>query len=323
MFNEDGVPGTGSMQLWTNGVLVGEIHNTDLPFTGFIGGQAANVHGGGIGASQQDKYLWIDHVYISIAPTEQELTVEPHQDIRFDGLQSTQELLTNSLGLGLWRNQQDIALDTVHPPGGPANSMRYRYPDLTDEPTRCDDRYITSGTMLPEDVTEVWVEVVVRFMEGFTTRSPASWNCPGANDLKFVYINFGESGTGGMPFGAYSSTVGLNTNSIRLRTPSDVSEIVFSERAQEELFSGEWITLRYHARLPTILDTVGSPGSGSGDGLYRLWWNDDLEIQIDDMSTAAYRFSHLLFGQNMNQGQDTPQDMWWNRIRVWTEDPGW
>lgn len=250
-------------------------------------------------------------------------TPPPHLDFRFDEFSSTEELLENTMGLGLWRNDQDIALDTVQPLGGPANSMRYRYPDLTDESTRCDDRHITSGATLPENTTEVWIEVVVRFMEGFTTRSPSEWDCPGANDLKFVYIPHSDSGTGDMPFLAYASSVGLNSNSIRLRTPSDVGAAAFSDRSQEELFSGEWITLRFHARIPSEPDALGDPGSGSGDGLYRLWWDDDLELEIANMSTAAYQFSHLLFGQNMNQGQNSPQDMWWNRIRVWTENPGW
>lgn len=247
----------------------------------------------------------------------------PIVGFRFDSYQTTGDLHNNQDGLVMVTNHEtDITLDvTESPDGGPRHSMLYTYPDLTSDAARCNDRTVRTMAGLPGGVTEVWVELVVKFEEGFTTVAPAHWNCTSAPELKLLFINHKGAGSGGIAAGRHGMHVGtFGNHRAFIGTPHGGS---LSGTVDKDLFNGEWHTFRLHARLPATPNSDASTSDGSGDGRFRLWWNGSLDIDLRNVSTSAAEFSGLWFGGNMNQGQGAPQRLWWNRMRVWAEDPGW
>lgn len=247
----------------------------------------------------------------------------PIVDFRFDSYQTTGDLHDNQDGLGMSTNHEtDVTLDvTESPDGGPRHSMLYTYPDLTGDPSRCNDRTVRTTAGLPDGITEVWVELVVKFEEGFTTVAPAQWDCASAPELKLLFINHKGAGSGGVAAGRHGMHVGTFGNDrVFIGTPHGGS---MSGTADRSLFDGQWHTFRLHARLPSTPNSDASTTDGSADGRFRMWWNGSLDIDLQNVSTSAAEFSGLWFGANMNQGQGDPQRLWWNRMRVWTDDPGW
>lgn len=249
--------------------------------------------------------------------------VVPYHDFRFDGYATTNDLHANTDGLGMSDNHEtDITLDTLESPaGGPEHSMLYTYPDRTADGGRCTDRNTRTSANLPANTTEVWVEMVIKFENGFTTVAPAEWGCASAAELKLFFILHTGAGEGGVPTGRHGVQAGIGGNErLVVTTPSDAG---VGGSVDKALFNGAWQTIRLHARLPTTPDSDSSSDDGSGDGLFRLWWNGSLDVDLQNISTAAASFSGLWLGANMNQGQDSPQRLWWNRVRAWTTDPGW
>ncbi|HWZ27239.1 MAG TPA: hypothetical protein VNX15_01670, partial [Gemmatimonadales bacterium] len=191
-------------------------------------------------------------------------------------------------------------------------SMRFDYPDRTGEggsgtTGRCTDYTIGRNINFPSNLTEVWIETVVKFQSGFATVAPSAWGCTSAAAYKMV---FGRTPTGrfNLVLGIFGSdyTFGWPTN----QEPSD-DPMPFSP------FDGQWHVYRMHFKVST------PAGSSTSNAACELWVDGvAVKSYTSIVETNAYLYG-VAVGRNMNQGPGQAQSMWWGRVTIWDQDPQW
>src|SRR5690606_13433804 len=142
---------------------------------------------------------------------------------------------------GIYARSEDLRLDRMSLDGG---ALRYDYPagKGTD--------FTISRTLRLPDVSEVWVEAVVRWSPGFSIRGNGQRAGP-AQKLLHVGIH-GPAGRFG---------VNLEAETLRAEGPNDNYEGLYirGRTTTSQLFNGRWHTIRYHVR------TAG------GSGEHTVW----------------------------------------------------
>ena len=222
-----------------------------------------------------------------------------------------------------------ISLITQDPDSSFENYIRYTFPDRTDVDNRCSDFYISrtfTGGLLDENVTELWVEVWLRFSDNFNVSAPLEWGCTSSASYKLQFINTRHAGSEFVASGRHDIRINTRDNRFAIGTPGDVMAGVVWEYEPvhaQDLFDEQWHRLRQHVRYPSQPNSGRTIQDGSLDGMYRVWVNEYLFAEIRNYSTSHARFSGVMLGANMNQGPG--EEIWIDRanLQIFTEDPGW
>ena len=83
--------------------------------------------------------------------------------------------------------------------------------------------------------------------------------------------------------------------------------------ANRDVWDGQWHRFRLHVKM------------GAGNGRMRVWWDDQLAVDINgvDTQSASRRFMGITFGANRNQGTNQPMSFYFGPARLYRADPGW
>ena len=194
-----------------------------------------------------------------------------------------------------------MALDQSVGYGSSSKSMRYDFPDRTGDGGRCTDFTIGRNMKFPSNLTEVWVEVVAKFDNTFTTVAPGAWGCTSAAAYKFILPRTDVS--------RFQLVAGIFGTSYTFGYPGNEEP---ADWAMEWTpFDGQWHTYRLHVKC------------GNGTGLATLWVDGVKLRDFENVTTTASDIYGLALGRNVNQGPDHLQSMWWGKVTIWDQDPQW
>lgn len=218
----------------------------------------------------------------------------------FSDYGSTSELLSDPRGIygRPTVSPENIELDTsvgvTHE--GLSQSMRYDYDGVGTIRTVLD---------IPSPTYELWVEVWARFSPNFRT----DWNQPGSNpDFKFVFA-VTDPGRFELKTGRFGRDYAVGAP----RNP-----VVGSDPSSGLDWDGEWHRYRMHFRHES------SDGACDGTAVARIDGRATIGSEGDVCTNR--RFGPMMFlylGANMNQVPKETISLWWGRVAVWTDDPGW
>ncbi|HKR55833.1 MAG TPA: hypothetical protein VJS20_06000, partial [Gemmatimonadales bacterium] len=185
-------------------------------------------------------------------------------------------------------------------------SMRFDFPDRTGEggsgtTGRCSDYTIGRNINLPNHVTEVWIEAVIKFQNGFTTVAPSGWGCTSAAAYKTVF--------GRTDVSRFNLVLGIFGTSYTWGYPGNEEPADFPMTFTP--FDGQWHTYRMHMKL------------GSGTGAATVMVDGVTVKDLSGVTTSASYIYGVALGRNMNQGPGAAQSMWWGKVTIWDQDPLW
>ena len=224
--------------------------------------------------------------------------------------------------------------------GGLTRSMRY---DWVDQGTK--SLSIGRGIRLPEFVSEVWVELAVRWSRNYSPCNPADPPC--AHKILFLQVtpdgnerwdvNVGGAGEVGpevhltmsSPYGKIEGQSGDRIWGIvgaQRRLESALESRPFELAKANAYFDERWHLLRLHAKHSTNKETY--------DARMRLWVDGELIYDSEqirrDYGGAGFstndgtKIRAILLGRNKDKGLDHgTESLWIGRVRAWKEDPGW
>lgn len=153
------------------------------------------------------------------------------------------------------------------------------------------------------------------------TVATAHLGCDTNSDYKFILLNAnGTSGSGrfslkhGKAGDKTSSTYPGNDFSRDLDLRTDGADF----NSVEDFFDGAWHTYRMHWALENPVN------SGAANGISQMWVDDEMVRDWTDLDTGDHTaLQSLNIGANRNAPANELMQVWWDRIRVWDEDPGW
>ena len=192
-------------------------------------------------------------------------------------------------------NSGRISLDTSVGYGGSGRSMRYDYPGGTGT-----DYTISRALRIPAGAQEVWVEAVIRFSSGF---SIAGNGQQAGSALKTLHVGVrGAAGRFGLNF---------EGSSMRAEGPNDDYTNLYIQGgpSASAIMDGQWHVLRYHVRL------------GATD--FHEYWVDGVHRGSQTGRTAASSLVAVALARNLNKLAPNAQSLWWGKVSVWTQNPGW
>jgi hypothetical protein len=197
-----------------------------------------------------------------------------------------------------------ISLDEAGAPVG-GKSMRYDFPGRSNEPNVCHAFTVGRNIKFPEPVTEVWVDVWLKFSPNFSTKVPG---CQGQSNPDYKLL-FGRV-EGKERFGLQVGTFGHSTTwGYPTRTAAYVGR-----PETGAYFDGRWHRWRLHMRVsPRLLS----------DGVAVAYFDNTRIASFTEMMIPRRAITGLALGRNMNQGPASPQQLWWGKISVYRTDPGW
>lgn len=215
----------------------------------------------------------------------------------FSSYSSTSQFVSDPRGI--YNRVEDqrtdrMSIDNTVGYGGSNRSLRYDYPGgMALEYT------ITRQLRVPAGTKEVWVEAVVRFQPGFTFDT--------GGGMKLLHVNVFPDGIGRFGINIENGNGGTinaegpvdNYNAFYLRGPSSNSL----------RSGGDWHVIRFHVNL-------------AGTKTHRFWFDGNY-VGSQTASTSANQVTGISLARNMNRTGSDPQSLWWGRVAVWTENPGW
>ena len=246
-------------------------------------------------------------------------------------------------------NPSRIHLDPTVAYGGSSQSMRYDFPDRTNDAGRCTDdgvsrwlRIIPNSDAAPQ---HIWAELYYKFSQGFTQYAPASWNCQSGAAYKVLFGAVSAmdathqnsrfqivAGQGDLDLGwpDLEDAVSLTTvaQSYSVLYPANknaggqgvVAVPGILQPNANSLFDGNWHQIRVEWKVSSALNVA--------DGLARYWF--DGVLGFDSQAYPGFPLVinrggiyALALGANMNQGPAALEHLWYGRIRIFTSDPGW
>lgn len=243
----------------------------------------------------------LDALLGNVTPTpEPPDTVTPEPDLveDFSTYTSTSNLISNPRGV--YNIVEDfrtdrITLDTSIGYGSSDRSMRYDYPSGTGT-----DYTISRSLPIPGGAQEVWVEAIVRFSPNF---SIAGNGQQAGNALKTLHVGVrGVAGRFGLNF---------EGSSMRAEGPNDDYDGLYISGgpSASSVMDGQWHILRYHVRL------------GATD--FHEYWVDGMHRGSQTGRTAASSLIAVSLAKNLNKLAPNAQSLWWGKVSVWTQNPGW
>lgn len=254
-------------------------------------------------------------------------SVQPWVFEDFSTYTSTQHMLSDPRGIygtRLWgdKGQQHITLDTSTGYGSSNRSMRYTFPNRTNSSSRCRDFSIGRDLLLPtytpnrrsgNEPRELWIEVVAKFSQNFKTRAPASWNCTSAPDYKWIFGLIYQGGRFELKIGQQGSRLTIGG------PPGNTIEDVIPGLRAEDYWDGQWHVYRLHFKFPSSADAADGALEAWVDGR-KVYSRTGLRA---DPKYANDAFYGVALGANLNQGPAEEMSLWWGRVSVWRENPGW
>lgn len=245
----------------------------------------------------------------------------------FSTYTSTQHMLSDPRGIygtRLWgdKGQQHITLDMSTGYGSSNRSMKYTFPNRTNSSSRCQDFSIGRDLLLPtytpnrrsgNEPRELWIEVVAKFSQNFKTRAPASWNCTSAPDYKWIFGLIYQGGRFELKIGQQGSRLTIGG------PPGNTIEDVIPGLRAEDYWDGQWHVYRLHFKFPSSADAADGALEAWVDGR-KVYSRTGLRA---DPKYANDAFYGVALGANLNQGPAEEMSLWWGRVSVWRENPGW
>lgn len=167
-------------------------------------------------------------------------------------------------------------------------------------------------------------------------------------DYKFIFASIPD-GPGGSGNGRFGFNVGNSGDNYDWSGPHDcryldpalslngyegVSESCHRAwSGSEAYFDGALWRYRLHVLLPSVArDFGGTVGGDNGtyDGAASIWVEDRTApgtftpaVTFSQFGTAATHLYGVVLGANLNKGSDQDMSVYWDYVKVWTEDPGW
>lgn len=180
----------------------------------------------------------------------------------------------------------------------------------------CDTRRCGRGMPLGADLDEVWVEVIMRYSNNYTTCNNECNPC----DHKVMFLPIKPSGNGRFNWKVGGCGVGgsFPIPTMTSMTGSGIGNC--DEPTTDRFVDEEWHSFKWHAHLDaggdnpefwTLLDAdEGPPDNGESGGTGKP-------------SDTFLR--QLLLGRNKDKGRDdgSTENVWIARVRIWHTDPGW
>lgn len=151
---------------------------------------------------------------------------------------------------------------------------------------------------------EVWIEAWVRFSPSFRT----DWGKDGNPDYKFIFAVTDPS--------RFQLKTGTSGRSYTVGSPAEGA--VGRHASSNRDWDGRWHRYRLHFSHESW--------EGACDGTARAWvdWNRHFGRRGDVCTRRdAGRMWSVKLGANHNQTPEEIVQIWWGRIAIWTEDPGW
>lgn len=250
---------------------------------------------------------------------------------------------TGADGDGFW-NDEYIELDLEVGYGQLTKSMRFDFPDTTgwavggDPDGRCGGingkDFEISAHQWIGNYDEFWCEVWIRWSANFTVDGPAE----GTADHKTFFLLPNTEATGRWSFKAGSCCADTALGSLPFLSgtvPNSAGEsawfpghgdhkwVCFGDWVDDvgRVYDGEWTGIRFHGGA----NSLGPP--------YQIWlnnpnltagWESPYSADPETMQTSEVTgTTEIWMGNNMNKGCLGGMSMWWGRIRVWDDDPGW
>lgn len=245
-----------------------------------------------------------------------------------DRYSSTQELMDDPYGvfggaeLGEDGEKGQITLDTdVARPGG-SQSMRYDYIDQGVG----NSLHVGRRIPLPSRAKDVWVEFQARWSQNFF----AIQDFPDDGSTFAHKFLFGEA----KAFATdpnWETSEGWSVNRwallfpgggspnppngpITIQTPRNAdgaSLVENQDRGVAGYFDGTWHTIRLHWR--------------HDPGLYELWIDGERIVRREGFTVhPEVVMTAILLGRNKDDGIESgTESLWWGKVSIWTEDPGW
>lgn len=193
---------------------------------------------------------------------------------------------------------------------GLTQSMRYDWPNNAGK-----DYELRRVLVMPDDLTEAWIEVWLRMSPSFTTNGPQTGN----PDWKTFFAHTTPDGSGRFEFKI--GTGCGNRIVVGEAASSPYQEIETGQMAVSEMDSpgdgkywdGEWYRYRVHYKI----------GSGS-NGIVQMWImpHDGADVLYVDQHNVNWGRNYdsidwLYLGANMNKGTSRTMSAWWGAVRVW------
>lgn len=199
-----------------------------------------------------------------------------------------------------------MVLDPTTGYGVSSQSMRYDQIDRTSEggsgtSGRCTDATLSRSIKINK--SEVWAEVYIKFSANFTVIAPAAWGCTSATEYKLI-------------FGGVDNTSRFNLEMQPSRWvfgyPTNEAATVINSPSPSSLWDGQWHQFRFHFKI------------GSGNGRATVWIDGVLVSDLQNANTGANSsVTWISLGKNLNQGPGQDQHVWWGRVALFSQDPGW
>jgi len=187
---------------------------------------------------------------------------------------------------------------------GLTKSMRYDY-----IAPGCVSQTVRRAMSLPSDVRDVWIELYLRWSLNFTTQNVNGCATPPNHKLLFGYVVPDLSGRWSLMWGQQG----------HLGVEGEWPRAGWAEVAPSGAvyWDGNWHRVRLHWKF--------SSTASATDGVYQLWIDEPIVYDNRSLTTTEGNAIHwLVLGANLDQGIPAgTMSLWWGRIRVWNEDPGW
>jgi hypothetical protein len=270
----------------------------------------------------------------------------------FSTYTSTANLLADPRGLyrlGEDVDTPDIKLDPTVGFGGSTQSMRYDFPDRTNDPNRCSDqtrtRWLRVVPQSDASVTHLWAEIYYKFSNGFSIYAPGSWSCTSGPAYKLLFGAVSAmdathqnsrfqivAGQGDFDLGWPDLEDAVSLRSTNPGYPGTTYPGTLASGAQAivavpgilqpnatGLFDGNWHQIRIEWKV--------SSGLNVADGVARYWFDGvlgfDSEAYGKPLIINRGGIYAIPLGANMNQGPGKPQSLWYGKVSIYTTNPGW
>src|SRR5690606_36279985 len=101
--------------------------------------------------------------------------------------------------------------------------------------------------------------------------------------------------------------------------PGNTIEDVNPGLRAEDYWDGQWHVYRLHFKFPSSADAADGALGAWVDGR-KVYSRTGLRA---DPKYANDAFYGVALGANLNQGPAEEMSLWWGRVSVWRENPGW
>jgi hypothetical protein len=244
---------------------------------------------------------------VTVPPHRTQPSVSPVLVEDFSTYTSTANFFANPRGIWVPAealNANHIVLDETVGYGTSKQSLRYDWPN---NGSICGDYQLRPGFLkIPGRLTHVWVEFVVRFATNFTVDAGN-----GACAKEYKLASLGDYAMG---IGRWN-VAEMQARQFNVGAPGPDLTIDGSSPAPNSLWDGQPHVFRVEAAL-----------GPSGGGILRWWVDGHLRVnQIGFATALSHRVIDIFSpGMNINQGPAiSGMHLWWHRIAVYANNPGW